>query len=324
MVSTSWLVGHGFDACGWNQQLPEIELILESNMTTDNIIMVGDGRKLEVREYGDRGGHPAFFFHGLIGSHHQASYVSEQAKRARLRIIAPNRPGVGRSEFVVRKTPLDVVSDVEDVAKELRLGEFSVIGISGGAPYTLAVLNRLGERIRTATIISGMGPTQLPGALHGMDQRRRLILAAGSRYPKLARQAFQVAAKRYRANPERFLQRLLKSWTLPDQRLFQRREVFDLFLEDLREVFIDGKGPEGLAQELTMYRNYGFPLEALPTDRRVTLWHGLTDNIVPPSMTWKMAQELPNAEAHFVPGGHFMAIDAATLIVGRLRQQLES
>ena len=38
------------------------------------------GIRLEVREYGDPGGHPAFFFHGLIGSHHQASYIDEQAK----------------------------------------------------------------------------------------------------------------------------------------------------------------------------------------------------------------------------------------------------
>ena len=41
-------------------------------------------------------------------------------------------------------------------------------------------------------------------------------------------------------------------------------------------------------------------------------------------MAWKMVQALPNAEAHFLPGGHFMAIDAAGLIVARLGQQLGS
>ena len=30
--------------------------------------------------------------------------------------------------------------------------------------------------------------------------------------------------------------------------------------------------------------------------------------IVPPAMAWKMAQTLPRCEAHFVPGGHFVAI----------------
>jgi pimeloyl-ACP methyl ester carboxylesterase len=290
----------------------------------DDTVAVRQGRALEVREYGDPRGHPVFFFHGLIGSHHQASYVAEQAKRAGLRIIAPNRPGVGRSDFVARKTPLEAVGDVEDLAKALRIEEFSVIGISGGAPYALAVLYRLADRVRTVTVISGMGPSQLPGGLHGMDTRRRILLAAGSRYPQLARKAFQTAARRFHARPEHFLKRLLKTWTEPDQELFRRQEVFDLFMKDLHQVFANVNGPEGLAQELSLYRNYGFALGDLPTNHRITIWHGLTDNIVPPAMAWKMVQALPNAEAHFLPGGHFMAIETAGLIVARLGQQLGS
>jgi pimeloyl-ACP methyl ester carboxylesterase len=287
-------------------------------------IVVGQGRSLEIREYGDPRGHPAFFFHGLIGSHHQASYVADEARRVGLRLIAPNRPGVGRSAFVKRQSPLEAVPDVEELAQALRLDKFSVIGISGGAPYALAVLYRLGERVRTATLISGMGPAQLPGGLHGMDQRRRIILATGSRYPQLARKAFQIAARRFHAHPERFLKRLIKTWAPPDQDLFRRSEVFRLFLKDIDQVFANASGPEGMAQELALYRNYGFSLGDLPASRRITIWHGLTDNIVPPAMAWKMVQALPNAEAHLLPGGHFMAIDAAGSIIDRLMQQLVS
>jgi pimeloyl-ACP methyl ester carboxylesterase len=290
----------------------------------DNTVVVNQGRALEVREYGDRRGHPAFFFHGLIGSHHQASYVADQARRAGLRIIAPNRPGVGQSDFVRRKSPLEAVTDVEELARALNLREFSVIGISGGATYALAVLYRLGERVRSTTLISGMGPAQLPGALHGMDLRRRIILAAGSRHPRLARDAFRVAGRRFRARPEKFLERLVKTWSAPDQAVFRRREVFELFLKDIEQVFANPSGAEGLAQELSLYRHYGFSLGDLPAGRRVTIWHGLTDNIVPPAMAWKIVQALPDAEAHLLPGGHFMAVDAAGLIVARVVQQLDS
>jgi pimeloyl-ACP methyl ester carboxylesterase len=289
----------------------------------NDIIVMRDGRKLEVRQYGDGAGHPAFFFHGLIGSHHQASYVDEQASREGLRIIAPNRPGVGRSEFLTRKSPLDAVADVEDLAQALHLDEFSLIGISGGAPYALATLYRLGRRVRTMTLISGMGRTRLPGALRGMDYRRRLFLEAGSRFPQLARRAFQAASDRFRSDPERFLNRLVATWSLPDRTLFQRRAVFDLFLQDLHQVFTEGVGPEGLAQELVIYRHSGFPLGDLSPAKRITLWHGLSDTIVSPSMAWRMVHALPCAEAHFVPGGHFMAIDAAGAIIARLRQQLD-
>ena len=131
----------------------------------DNILITRSGRKLEVKEYGDAAGHPVFFFHGMIGSHYQASYIADQAGQEGFRIIAPNRPGVGLSEFIKRKSPLDAVDDVEDIAAALELDEFSVIGISGGTPYALATLHRLGTRIKTVTVISGMGPMRLRGAL---------------------------------------------------------------------------------------------------------------------------------------------------------------
>ncbi len=288
----------------------------------EHVMPLRGSRKLELQEYGDPCGHPVLFFHGLVGSHHQASYVSERARRERLRIIAPNRPGVGGSEFVTRASALDAIEDVEDLAAALDLDSFSLIGISGGTPYALGVLLKLGHRVRTVTIISGMGPMRLRGALHGMERRRRLFLGAGSRYPHLALRGFQAGADRFQADPERFLKGLIRTWSAPDRRLFARREVFDLFLKDLHQVFTDGNGAVGLAQELTFYRNYGFSLESMPASHRVTIWHGLSDNIVPPAMACKMVHALPNAEAHFVPGGHFMAIDAAEQIIARLRQLL--
>jgi pimeloyl-ACP methyl ester carboxylesterase len=294
---------------------------LETN-TADQIAM-RTGRKLEVREYGDPHGHPAFFFHGLIGSHHQASYIADEARRTGLRVIAPNRPGVGMSEYVRRTSPLELVEDVEDVAQALGLDDFSVIGISGGASYALAVLYRLPDRVKTVTIISGMGPMWLKGALEGMEARRRALLELGARFPRLAQQTFQKAAASFHKSPESLLDRLIRTWSSPDQRLFTRKDVYDLFLRDLHQVFTDGNGAIGLSEELNMYRYRGFSPRDLPEEKPVTLWHGLQDIIVPPAMTWKMARALPKSEAHFVPGGHFMAIDVSPQIVGRLRQRID-
>jgi pimeloyl-ACP methyl ester carboxylesterase len=289
----------------------------------NNVFQTRSSRKLEVREYGYDAGHPVFFFHGLIGSHYQAAYIVDQAREHGLRIIAPNRPGVGASEFVKRASPLEAVDDIEDVAAALGLFEFSVIGISGGTPYALASLLRLGRRIRTVTLISGMGPARLPGALEGMDRRRRVILAVGSRYPQVARRGLQRELAHFRADPDRFLRRLIATWSVSDRQLFQRKEVYDLFMKDLHQVFTEGRGPESLAQELAIYRNYGFALKDLPAYRRITLWQGLDDNIVPPAMAWQLTQALPNSEAHFVPGGHFVAVDIADQIISRLMQLLD-
>jgi pimeloyl-ACP methyl ester carboxylesterase len=288
-----------------------------------NLLVMRDGRTLEVTEYGDGAGHPTFFFHGLIGSHHQASYVSEEAGRRGIRIIAPNRPGVGRSEFVERKNALESVADVEDVAQALHFDEFSLIGISGGTPYALAALSRLSRRVKTVTVISGMGPMRLPGALRGMHRRRRIALEVGSRFPYSAKRGFQKALERFRADPDKLLRRLIATWSLPDQLVFERKAVYDLFMQDLHQVFTVGTGPITLAHELTLYRNYGVSLRNLPHDKRITLWHGLSDNIVPPSMACKMALALPNCEAHLVTGGHFVAVDIANQIIARVKQSLD-
>jgi pimeloyl-ACP methyl ester carboxylesterase len=289
-----------------------------------NLIPTRSGRTLEVHEYGDPLGHPAFFFHGLIGSHHQASYIAGQALDHGLRIIAPNRPGVGRSEFVERRSALEVVPDVEDLASSLGLAEFSVIGISGGTPYALASLFRLGSRIRTATVISGMGPMSLRGALAGMDRRRRIALEVGSRAPALARKQCAGWARRFRADPERFLRRLVRTWPEADQALFAREAVFSLFLRDLHEVFSEGNGPVTFVQDLRLYRNFGFTPAALPKQPRVMIWHGIEDTIVPPAMAWALSRTLPSCELHLLPGGHFVAISISDQILNRLRQQLDS
>jgi pimeloyl-ACP methyl ester carboxylesterase len=294
-----------------------------SNQEMTDIIATRTGRPLEVKEYGDPRGHPAFFFHGLIGSHYQAAYIAQQARQLGLRVIAPNRPGVGRSQFVERQSALEAVPDVEDMAAALDLDQFSVIGISGGTPYALACLHRLPSRIRTTTIISGMGPARLPRALEGMDRARRMALELGSRYPGLARQESRRWGERFRAAPGAFLKRLVSTWAAADQALFERKDVFDLFLNDLTQVFVDGDGPETFAQELRLYRNYGFSPAELPANHHVTLWHGLHDIIVPPSMAWQMAQVLPRCEAHFVPGGHFVAISISDQIMARMRQLLD-
>jgi pimeloyl-ACP methyl ester carboxylesterase len=290
---------------------------------TENLHVMRDGRKLEVLEYGDPSGHPTFFFHGLIGSHHQASYISDDAARAGIRMIAPNRPGVGGSEFVERKTALETVGDIEDLAAALNLDDFSLIGISGGTPYALAALSQMPERVRSVTVISGMGPMRLPGALEGMDRRRRIALEVGSRFPVVARRGFRKAKRRFAADPGRLLDRLIKTWSLADQLVFKRKVVYDLFMRDLHQVFTVGAGPTTLAHELALYRNYGLSLKSLPRDKQITLWHGLSDNIVPPAMACKMALALPNCEAHLVSGGHFVAVEIAGQIIARLRQSLD-
>lgn len=55
-------------------------------------------RALSYAEYGDPGGAPVLFCHGTSGSHLLAEAFDDDAAEAGVRLIAPDRPRMGRSD----------------------------------------------------------------------------------------------------------------------------------------------------------------------------------------------------------------------------------
>src|SRR4051812_15805502 len=89
------------------------------NAPVTDLVRLRDGRQLEFARYGDPGGVSAIFFHGFIGSHHQARFAHEAALRHGISLLALNRPGVGRSTPHARRVMAEVVADVEDLTSHL-------------------------------------------------------------------------------------------------------------------------------------------------------------------------------------------------------------
>src|SRR4051794_41384172 len=65
--------------------------------TPNHLLTVAPGRQIAVDETGDPRGHPVFFFHGWPASRLQGAGFSEEAPELGLRILSPDRPGVGLS-----------------------------------------------------------------------------------------------------------------------------------------------------------------------------------------------------------------------------------
>jgi pimeloyl-ACP methyl ester carboxylesterase len=286
------------------------------------LLRLPDGRSLEFARYGDPAGRPAIFFHGLVGSHHQASFADASARRHGLCLIAPNRPGVGRSSPARRRVIADCVPDIVSLANHLGLGTFAVIGVSGGAPYALACLACLPGRVRAGVLVSGMGPVADPSVLARMSPFTQRALTLARRFPWLVRAILRVRVTQIRADPERFLAGLIRRWSVTDRALFQAEEVRATLLADLEQVFLRGEPVEGLSQELCLYFRWGFRLGEVPPGARVMLWHGRQDVLVPPFMTAHAARHLPGAEATLLPGGHFMVIGHADELARRAAELL--
>jgi pimeloyl-ACP methyl ester carboxylesterase len=266
---------------------------------------------IEYARYGHPDGVPALFFHGFVGSHHQARLAADAAKRHGITFYAWNRPGVGRSTPCPHRTVADIVPDVVEWTSHLGLDRFVVCGASGGVPSALACLARLPDRVQVGVLVSGLGPLHEPGTLSSMESQARMVLRVGYLCPPLVRWFLAHRSRLYRRDPEAFLDALVRQWSRSDQDLFTRPEIRGMFLADLEEILIRGQGYESLVQQLGLYFRWGFELEEIPPTSRAIFWHGQHDLLVPPAMSERMARQLPGGEVHLRPGGHFMCVEYA-------------
>lgn len=137
-----------------------MDTLPKNNQHGYSSLSLPDGRKLAYSEYGDSHGKPVIYFHGFPGSRVEGLLMDAVAKRLGLRIVAPDRPGFGRSDFQAGRRLSGWQKDVASLADALSFERFSVLGISGGGPYVLACAEQLAERIDKASIVCGLGPAK--------------------------------------------------------------------------------------------------------------------------------------------------------------------
>ena len=80
------------------------------------VLRLDDGRELAFRELGDPTGTPVFAFHGTPGSHRMFGPMAADASRLGIRLIAPDRPGYGASDYLPDRRLLDWPRDVAAIA----------------------------------------------------------------------------------------------------------------------------------------------------------------------------------------------------------------
>ena len=120
-------------------------------------VRTGTGRDIGVYEYGDPNGRPLFALHGTPSCGAGFDWTDAPARERGLRVIAPDRPGIGHSDAVPMTSVADYSAELGALADALAIDRFLLLGYSGGGPYALAVAHRLAHRVESATIVSGAG-----------------------------------------------------------------------------------------------------------------------------------------------------------------------
>ncbi len=281
-----------------------------------SVLTLKDGRRLGYAEYGDPLGKPLLFFHGMPGSRVEGKLGDAAARKLGIRLIAPDRPGYGLSDFKPKRTFLDWPEDVTELADELGIDRFAVAGISGGGPYAAVCALKLAERVPAAGIISGIGPFTERDATVGMSRQNRTMLGLARRALWLVRPPLWLMGQLGRRVPDWAISQMARAIPEADRALLSRPEIRFVFREDLTEAF--RQGTRGAAWEALMYtRPWGFSLEEIVM--KVHLWQGEADVNVPPSMARYQARAIPNCAATFYPGeGHLCSLDRMEEILASL------
>jgi pimeloyl-ACP methyl ester carboxylesterase len=261
-----------------------------------NQIILSDGRRLGFSEYGDTHGQPLMYFHGWPSSRLEAGMAAAAAQSLNMRIIAPDRPGFGLSDFKSARELRDWPADVVELADALDLDRFSIMGISGGGPYAVACALEIPQRLFAAGIVSGSGPADTPGFVDAMRPQNLRLLNVGRRAPWLVRILAWQEVRAMRRDPDGYFEALSIDLPMPDQEVLARDEIRECLLKAGLEAF--RRGSRGAALENSLYaKSWGFNLQEIT--KEIHLWHGERDINSPPAMGRYLASSLPNCRSRF-------------------------
>jgi pimeloyl-ACP methyl ester carboxylesterase len=271
---------------------------------TDGSIFLSDGRRLAYAEYGDPEGKPLLYCHGFPASRFEAALLDPAACKARVRIVAVDRPGCGLSDFQPDRRFGDWPRDVIELADALGIERFAIVGVSGGGPYALACARKIPQRLTAVGVVCGLGPVHESWALRDMLWSRRMVFSLARRTPWLLRLSYAaVLEPLLRRRPTAILSMIARTPVLPDRRVLERPETRRVLLASIQESVRGGS--QGILHELSLYtREWDFRPEEIALT--VDLWHGEADPIVPVVHARTLAKQLPRVRPVILPGeGHF-------------------
>jgi pimeloyl-ACP methyl ester carboxylesterase len=263
------------------------------NVRMENETVLPGGRKLAYAEFGRPDGTPVLYFHGSPASRLEPLLIGDEVlARLGWRVVAPDRPGIGRSDFQPGRRLTDWPADVTALADSLGLARFAVLGNSGGGPYVAVCAARIPERLTAAVIVSGGWRMDWPEATEGLPFPNRLTLLLARRAPPVLRLLLGLMGGVAQGERERELAQLKRRVPPEDYAAFAEPGRLEAFGQTMRECL--RQGARGAAWDLGLYvRDFGFRLDEVRVP--LTLFHGERDTNAPIAMVRRAVAQLPTA-----------------------------
>jgi pimeloyl-ACP methyl ester carboxylesterase len=244
-------------------------------------------RSVVYAEYGDPEGRPLLLFHGTPGSRALGELFDDVARRRGVRVVAPDRPGFGRSPAWPARSLTDTDEFVAPVLDDAGVDSAAAVGFSGGAAHALALAATAPDLVDGVDVVAAATP---PSLREGTPLSQRLLARSARSAPWLLR-ALTWAQVRVaeRASPSF----VLAQYTDAEG----RREVPDADADAVRRDFLAALSTrrDGLVRELRLLDDpWGFSPSAVSAP--VRLWHGAADANAPAAAASRLAARLPDCE----------------------------
>jgi pimeloyl-ACP methyl ester carboxylesterase len=275
-------------------------------MSNKNSLRLENGGIIAFEEYGDANGAPVIFCHGWPSSRTMARLTEQNAGDLGVRIISPDRPGISGSSLQPNRKLIDWPPVVQQLVDHLGIGEFRMLGISGGAPYAYATARSMPHRVAAIAIVSGAPPIADLADSEGLLRLYRWMLALYRTRPELLRRLFHIARLILSLRPPVWFRPLLLKMLMLqpwDAESLRDSAAFEATFESQRRAWRGSA--EGVMADARIYAEpWGFRIEEVSVP--VRLWHGCQDRAFSVHLAEEVAGRLSNCQARYVDGaGHY-------------------
>jgi pimeloyl-ACP methyl ester carboxylesterase len=271
-------------------------------------------RTVGFYEYGDPAGAPVMVFHGTPACGAGFGWADEPARERGLRLVAPDRPGVGLSSRDADGWTVGAYPPmVAEVADALGIDTYAVWGYSGGGPYAVACAAAPAGRVTRAAVAAGMGEVGAWATEDDFEKTDRQMLQLARKRPRMAKLVMAVSVRLARMAPKQALKSFDKQLSESDRKVLADLgppdEAMALFTQSVL------KGATGVVHDyLALGRAWGVDYAAVTVPVRI--FQGDADTMVPPRHADGLHERIPAADVVRWPGeGHLGTVTHAPEIL---------
>ncbi|CAG8743099.1 14127_t:CDS:2, partial [Ambispora leptoticha] len=258
------------------------------------------GRVLSFSEVGDRNGFPVFVFLGMGCVRYFIAFFDDLAASYGLRLICPDRPGVGLSDNVkveeqqVLKWP-EVIEELCDI---MSINKFFIMAHSAGAPYALACALKMPERLQgTVYLVCPWVSTAIANNFKWLRYVPTPIMKF-TNTAGISLQQMLYGRQPYATKPSSH--RNSGALASPLSSLDKKQQ---LGLAILKASFAENLAGANNDLLMCFERRHAFGFSYTDVNHPVHVFHGTKDERIPVSAVKWMEDEMPQCKLTLITGG---------------------